>query len=179
MSQSALASYRLFIVPGGDSVKIGKNLSSKATTNVHNAVSQNGLNYLGFCAGGFFGGFSKYNGLNLTSGVWYSFFADYYKGIHKEAVSISFPSQKNLDIYWQNGPDLSGWGSVVGKYPNGRPALTEGHWGKGFVLLTGVHPEAPASWRYGMKFNTPLDVDLAYAATLVTAALNGTMLPHY
>jgi len=179
MSQTQLAAYRLFIVPGGDSVKIGNNLSSRATTNVHNAVAQNGLNYLGFCAGGFFGGFSKYNGLNLTSGVWFSLYADYYKGIHKEAVTITFPGGKKLDIYWQNGPDLSGWGSVVGKYPNGRAALTEGHWGKGFVLLSGVHPEAPANWRYGMKFNTPLDVDLAYAATLVTAAFNGTALPHY
>jgi hypothetical protein len=179
MSQSQLAAYKLFIVPGGDSVKIGNNLTSKATTNVHNAVAQNGLNYLGFCAGGFFGGFSKYNGLNLTSGVWFSLYADYYKGIHKEAVTISFPSGKKLDIYWQNGPDLSGWGSVVGKYPNGRAALTEGHWGNGFVLLSGVHPEAPAAWRYGMQFNTPLDVDLAYAATLVTAAFNGTTLPHY
>jgi hypothetical protein len=179
MSQAELAAYRLFIVPGGDSIKIGNNVSSKATTNVRNAVAQNGLNYLGFCAGGFFGGFSKYNGLNLTSGVWFSLYADYYKGIHKEAVTISFPSGKKLDIYWQNGPDLSGWGSVVGKYPNGRAALTEGHWGKGFVLLSGVHPEAPANWRYGMQFNTPLDVDLAYAATLVTSALNGTTLPHY
>ena len=179
MTQSQLASYRLFIIPGGDSVKIGNNLSSKATMNVRNAVAQNGLNYLGFCAGGFFGGFSKYNGLNLTSGTWFSLYADYYKGIHKESVLISFPSGKKLDIYWQNGPDLSGWGSVVGKYPNGRAALTEGHWGNGFVLLSGVHPEAPSSWRYGMSFSTTLDVDLAYAATLVTAAFNGTMLPHY
>jgi len=179
MSQAELAAYKLFIVPGGDSIKIGNNLTSKASMNVRNAVAQNGLNYLGFCAGGFFGGFSKYNGLNLTSGVWFSLYADYYKGIHKEAVTISFPSGKKLDIYWQNGPDLSGWGSVVGKYPNGRAALTEGHWGNGFVLLSGVHPEAPANWRYGMQFNTPLDVDLAYAATLVTSALNGTMLPHY
>jgi VCBS repeat protein/biotin protein ligase-like protein len=179
MSQSQLAAYKLFIVPGGDSIKIGNNLTSKATMNVRNAVAQNGLNYLGLCAGGFFGGFSKYNGLNLTSGVWFSLYADYYKGIHKEAVTISFPSGKKLDVYWQNGPDLSGWGSVVGKYPNGRAALTEGHWGNGFVLLSGIHPEAPAVWRYGMNFNTPLDVDLAYAATLVTAAFNGTMLPHY
>jgi len=47
MSQAQLAAYKLFIVPGGDSVKIGNNLSSRATTNVHNAVAQNGLNYLG------------------------------------------------------------------------------------------------------------------------------------
>lgn len=179
MSQAQLAQYKLFIVPGGNSITIGQNVSSKATMNVRNAVAVNGLNYLGICAGGFFGGYSKYNAVNLTSGLWFSLYADYYKGIHKEAVAILFLNEKNLDIYWQDGPDLSGWGSIVGKYPNGKPALTEGHWGKGFVLLSGVHPEAPASWRSGMPFKTPLDVDLAYAATLVTSALHGTMLPHY
>jgi hypothetical protein len=84
-----------------------------------------------------------------------------------------------LDIYWQDGPQLSGWGQIVGKYPNGTPALTEGSWGKGFVILSGVHPEAPASWRSGMHFNAPVDVDLAYAGTLVKAAMNHSMLPHF
>jgi hypothetical protein len=106
-------------------------------------------------------------------------YADYFKGIHKEAVAISFPGGTKLDIYWQNGPELSGWGQIIGKYPNGDTALTEGYWGKGFVLLSGVHPEAPAGWRSGMHFFTPLDVDLAYAGTLVTAALNRTTLPHF
>ena len=180
MTQTKLASYKLFIVPGGNSITIGNNLTSKATTTVRNAVSQNGLNYLGMCAGGFFGGFSSYHKvLNLTSGVWFKFFADYYNGKHKEAVTISFPARSKLDIYWQDGPQLSGWGKVVGKYPNGTPAITEGFVGKGFVILSGVHPEAPASWRTGMHFNTPVDVDLAYAATLVRSAMNRTMLPHF
>jgi hypothetical protein len=178
MSQSQLLAYKLFIVPGGNSITIGNNLSSKATTTVRGAVSQ-GLNYLGICAGGFFGGYSKYNGLDLTSGKWFSLYADYFKGIHKEAVAISFPGGTKLDIYWQDGPQLSGWGQIIGKYPNGTPALTEGYWGKGFVILSGVHPEAPAGWRSGMYFFTPLDVDLAYAATLVTSALNRVTLPHF
>ena len=178
MSQTQLLAYKLFIVPGGNSITIGNNLSSKATSTVRYAVSQ-GLNYLGICAGGFFGGYSKYNGVDLTSGVWFSLYADYYKGIHKEAVAISFPGGTKLDIYWQDGPQLSGWGQVIGKYPNGNPALTEGYWGKGFVILSGVHPEAPAGWRTGMSFFTPLDVDLAFAGTLVTSALNRVTLPHF
>jgi hypothetical protein len=178
MSQSQLAAYKLFIVPGGNSITIGHNLSSKATATVHNAVAQ-GLNYLGFCAGTFFGGYSNYNGLNLTSGVWFGFYADHFKGINKEAVAISFPGGTKLDIYWQDGPQASGWGQVVGKYPNGTAAIAEGYWGKGFVLLSCVHPEAPAGWRAGMNFFTPLDVDLAYAGTLVNAALNRTTLPHF
>jgi hypothetical protein len=57
--------------------------------------------------------------------------------------------------------------------------MSENFYGKGFVLLSAVHPEAPASWRYGMSFYTSLDDDLAFARTLVTSALNRTMLPHY
>jgi glutamine amidotransferase-like uncharacterized protein len=178
MTQSQLTAYKLFIVPGGNSITIGDNLTSKATSTVRGAV-ENGLNYLGMCAGGFFGGYSKYNGVDLTSGVWFDFFADYYKGIHKEAVKISFPSQAALDIYWQNGPELGNWGKIVGKYPNGQSAIVEGYWGSGFVILSGVHPEAPASWRTGMNFTTTLAVDLAYAKTLVMSALKRTMLPHY
>ena len=35
---------------------------------MRDAVAQNGLNYLGFCAGAFFGGFSAYyNVVDLTS----------------------------------------------------------------------------------------------------------------
>ena len=180
ITQAKLATYRLFIVPGGNSITIGRYLTSKATTTVRSAISQNGVNYLGLCAGGFFGGYSSYyKVLNLTSGVWFKFFADYYKGIHKESVMISFPSRSKLDIYWENGPALTGWGKVVGRYPNGTAAITEGYWGKGFVILSGIHPEAPQSWRSGMSFSTPVDVDLAYAATLVRSALNRTMLPHF
>jgi hypothetical protein len=46
------------------------------------------------------------------------------------------------------------------------------------VIFSGVHPEAPASWRRGMIFKTPAIVDNAFAATLVRAAMHRTSLPH-
>jgi len=179
MTQSQLLAYKLFVMPGGNAITIGRNLTRNATANIRSAVSQ-GLNYLGFCAGGFFAGSDAYfNYTNLTGGPWFNVYSNSGRGTGKEAILISFPNGTKLDIYWQDGPDLSGWGSVVGKYPTGRAAITEGYSGKGFVLLCGVHPEAPASWRYGMTFSTPVDVDLAYAQTLVKSAFNRTMLPHY
>jgi hypothetical protein len=178
-TETELKAYKLFIVPGGNSITIGENLSSNATTAVRNAVTKDGMHYLGICAGAFFGGYSIHNGLDLTSGVWFDFYEDELDGIHKEAVEITAPNKTQLDIYWQDGPQLSGWGSVVSKYPDGTSAIVEGKSGNGWVILSGVHPEAPASWRTGMKFNTPLATDLAYAGTLVVAALNGTSLPHY
>ncbi len=123
--------------------------------------------------------YSIYNGLNLTSGVWFNFYADYNKGIHKEAVSISSKGATSLDQYWQDGPQFTGWGYIVGKYPDGTPAIVEGSSGKGWVMLAGVHPEAPASWRTGMTFKTSVATDNAYAGTLILAALNGTSLTHY
>lgn len=179
ISGSQLAAYKLLIVPGGNSITIGNNLSQNATTKIHNAVVNNGLHYLGICAGAFFGGYSIHNGLNLTSGTWFNFYADEFKGIHKEAVLLSFPSGTSMDMYWQDGPQLSGWGNIISRYPDGTPSMVEGTSGNGWVILSGVHPEAPASWRTGMKFTTSVAADVAYAGTLVTAALNGTSLPHY
>ncbi len=177
MTVSQLTAHKLFLMPGGNAVTIGQYLTKSATSSVRQAIS-NGMHYLGFCAGGFFAGDSIYNRLQMT-GVIYKWFSAYYQGINKEAVNITLPGGTKYDVYWQDGPQLSGWGNIVAKYPDGTAAIAEGKYGSGFALLCGVHPEAPASWRYGMNFTTPLSVDLAYAGTLVKAALSGTYLPHY
>jgi len=167
-------------MPGGNAITISKSLTHTATTNLHNAIVNGGLHYLGICAGGFFAGSSGlYNYLRLTQNVWFNYYADEFKGIHKEAVEVAAPNRTKLDQYWENGPQFSGWGQIVGKYPDGTPAIVEGKSGYGWIILCAVHPEAPASWRTGMNFATSVAVDNAYAKTLVTAALNGTSLPHF
>jgi len=171
MDESRLRAHRLLIVPGGSFVDIGNGLTPAATASVRSAV-RNGLSYLGICAGAFFAGDSPYNGLNLTSGVRFGFYAAEARGIRKAAVPIARPSAPTLDQYWEDGPQLAGWGATVATYPDGTPAIVEGTFGRGWVVLTGVHAEAPASWRRGLAFDTPASVDNAYAATLVRAALD-------
>ena len=178
MSESQMCKYRLLIVPGGNFEHIGNSLTSSTAANIRNAI-QHGLNYLGICAGAFFAGNSPYNGLNLTSGTRFGFYAAEARGIRREAVAVTTAGGQTLDQYWEDGPQLTGWGAVAGKYPDGTPAIVEGTFGNGWVILTGVHPEAPASWRHGMDFKTPADIDNAYAATLVRAALNRGSLLHY
>jgi glutamine amidotransferase-like uncharacterized protein len=180
MDQSKIRHYRLLIVPGGDFVEIGNSLTPDATGHIRKAV-QDGVNYLGICGGGFFAGKYNppYNGLNLTSGVRFGFYAAESRGIRKAAVAIGFAGAPTLDQYWEDGPEFTGWGAVIGKYPDGTPAIVEGTFGSGWVILSGVHPEAPATWRHGMTFNTPASVDNAYAGTLIRAALNRTALSHW
>jgi glutamine amidotransferase-like uncharacterized protein len=178
LNEAQLRQYRLLIVPGGNFEKIGNNLTQNTTANIRGAV-RSGLNYLGICAGAFFAGNSPYNGLNLTSGVRFPFYAAESKGIHKTALPINVAGSPTLDQYWEDGPQLTGWGDVVGKYPDGTPAIAEGTFGQGWVLLSGIHPEAPEGWRRGMTFRTPASEDTAYAATLIHAALDRASLLHY
>ncbi len=178
MSESQLAAYRLIIIPGGNFIEMGDGLASSTVMNIHNAV-QGGLNYLGICAGGLLAGDASYNSLNLTSGVRFDFYAAVNRGIHKAAVAIEGVGTPPLEQYWEDGPQFTGWGEVVGKYPDGTPAIVEGTSGKGWVILCGVHPEAPANWRRGMTFTTPASDDNAYAGELINAALNRMSLPHF
>lgn len=179
MSEPQLGGYKLVIIPGGNSITIGQNLTAGAASAIRGAVQDYGVHYLGICAGAFFGGYSIYNGVDLTTGVSFDFYADEFKGIRLEPVEISLPSNPPLDVYWQDGPQLSGWGEVVAKFPDGTPAIVEGQSGKGFVIFTGVHLEAPENWRGSMSFTTPVSVDLAYAEAVIKASLDGTPLPHF
>lgn len=178
MSESRLRAHRLMIVPGGDFVHIGNSLRPATARKVHDAV-QGGLNYLGICAGGLLAGNARDNGFDLTEGVRFGFYSAVNRGEHKAAVVIAGPGAPAIEHYWEDGPQYAGWGAVVGRYPDGTPAIVEGRSGKGWVILVGTHPEAPESWRRGMAFTTPAAAANAYAATLVEAALNGTSLPHY
>ena len=45
--------------------------------------------------------------------------------------------------YWEDGLQFTGWGHVLATYPDGTPAIVEGTYGAGRVILTGPHPEAP------------------------------------
>ena len=161
LTESEIRRYGLLIIPGGNFEAIGKSLTSAATANVRSAV-QSGLDYLGICAGARFG-----------------FYAAEARGIRKSTVAITDAGGQTLDQYWEDGPQLNGWGAVVARYPDGTPAVVEGMYGSGWVILSGVHPEAPADWRRGMDFRTPADTDNAYAAALIRAALNRESLPHF
>jgi glutamine amidotransferase-like uncharacterized protein len=116
--------------------------------------------------------------LDLTS-VKFGFYAAEAGGIRKAALPIATAGGPTLDQYWEDGPQFSGWGAAIARYPDGSPAAVEGRFGKGRIILTGVHAEAPESWRGGLRFRTTARADHAYAAQLVRAARTGQALPHW
>lgn len=171
LSVPELHAYRLLIVPGGNFEEIGNGLTAETTARVRAAVGE-GLNYLGICAGAFFAGASPYNGLNLTSGVRFPFYRLENQGIRKARVLIKTSDGSPLEIYWEDGPQLTGWGKVIARYPDGTPAVAQGAFVKGWVVLAGVHAEAQEAWRAGMGFTTGAERSHAYAVSLIEAALH-------
>jgi glutamine amidotransferase-like uncharacterized protein len=180
MAEPQISGHRLMIVAGGNFVDMGNSLTANASARVRGAVT-GGLNYLGICAGGFLAGHfpAPYNSFNLSSGVKFGFYSAARNGTRKAVVKIATAEGPALDQYWEDGPQFTGWGEVVGKYPDGTPAIVEGSLGQGWVILSGVHPEATASWRRGMAFNTSVNADTEYARKLIFAALNRATVPHY
>jgi glutamine amidotransferase-like uncharacterized protein len=178
MSAARLRTYHLVIIPGGDFTRIGTGVRKETSAKLRDAV-QHGVSYLGICAGAFFAGRSPYNGLNLTNGERFGFYSAEARGVRKAAVPITGVGTATLDQYWEDGPQLTGWGAVVGRYPDGTPAVVQGRSEDGWVILTGIHPEAPESWRRGMGFTTPASVDHAYAVTLIRSGMERRPLPHF
>jgi glutamine amidotransferase-like uncharacterized protein len=178
LDEATLQRHRLLIVPGGNFVDMGQGVSPRTALRIRHAVNH-GLNYLGVCAGAFLAGDSPYNGINLTSGVRFPFYSAEARGIRKAAVAITTADGTRLEHYWEDGPQLSGWGEVVARYPDATPAIAQGAVGRGWLVLTGIHPEATDRWRAGLKFTTPARLDNEYAAKLIVAALNRQPLPHF
>ncbi|MEO6599831.1 MAG: BPL-N domain-containing protein [Polyangiaceae bacterium] len=178
MSEAQLRAYRLFIMPGGNFLTIGESLKPATITHVRDAV-RHGVSYLGTCAGAFLASTSShYRSFGFATGVQFKFYAAEAKGLRKAAVKIAGASTPPIDVYWEDGPELTGWGAVVARYPDRTPAVVEGTVDDGWVVLSGVHAEAPESWRRSLSFDTPRPVALAFARSLVASALNRRPLPH-
>jgi hypothetical protein len=111
--------------------------------------------------------------------VRFGFYGAESRGIRKAIVAVAGVDAAPIEQHREDGPELSGWGTVVGKYLDGTPAIVEGTSGQGWLILVGVHPEAPETWRRGMPFTMPATIANAYAGTLVQAALTRSSLPHY
>ncbi len=177
MPLNVLQTYKMIVWPGGNSIVMGNALTKATTTKVKKAVAEKGVSYIGFCAGAFMAESSTYYNVFNLAGVWF----DFYRQSVTDIVQTYFADGTRRDLVYWDGPHLKGFGKVIAKYPNGLPAMAANKVGKGFVVLTGVHPEAPEDWRWG--FVSPdtdgVTADINYTKTLIQSALTKVMLPTF
>lgn len=175
---AALSRYKLLIIPGGNFIEMRKSITRNTAANIQKAV-HGGLNYLGICAGGFMAGNTGYNSFNIAGSKPFKFYTVINSGIRKMAVTVTNADGSVIQLYWEDGPQFTGWGNVISKYPDGTAATVQGRSGRGNVILTGIHAEAPESWRKEFNFSTPIEKSRKYAVALITAALKGNAMAYF
>lgn len=156
----------LLLIPGGADLSYAKKLNGKGNKYIQNFI-QKGGKYLGICAGSYYGSnyieFDKNGPLEIIGNRELSFFPgktigpilahyDYKSNIGARVANIKINNLgkiKNINLYFNGGgffenaeqyPEVS----VIGYYQqtnNILPAIIHIKYGKGHVILSGVHFE--------------------------------------
>jgi glutamine amidotransferase-like uncharacterized protein len=161
----------LYIQPGGLGYVVADSMAPEMKTAIREFVAS-GKAYVGFCAGGFFAtetfGKVKFRvGLGLLPG--HSLMTLQFGENVEVALAKMIWNGKPRTLYWETGPYFDETTTrdpgveKLATYPDGTVATLRAPFGKGRVIVTGVHPEAPQSWFVGDTKNDPdgLDWDLA------------------
>lgn len=152
----------LFVMPGGADLPYVKKLNGKGNTIIKEYVAKGG-SFLGICAGSYFGSsyveFDKGGPLEVVGHRELSFFegkaigpvlAPYdYKtksGVRAAVIQTVFPDVPEVSLFYSGGGFFENaqhypYTKVVGIYENQLPAIVFINYGKGKVLLSGVHFE--------------------------------------
>ena len=186
MTLDEMASFGVMVVPGGSGGTITSGLTPETRLRVRKAVRERGLGYVGFCAGAWVAvgpeattdKVASY-GMAIAAGAVLDLYLP--GGFEPVAaiVEVFFPDQSHRNLVWWGGPITPEWqNGVIARYETGDPAISQTWAGKGLVLVSGPHPEAPEGWR-ATAGNDPDGLDYDIAIDLIQAALTKTPLPAF
>ena len=149
LTETKFEQFSLVIFAGGNSDRTSQKLKPETKRNLQNAVINRGVNYLGFCSGAWLAvspeprDAGEHYGFQFLTGPWLEHTPYDQQNLHYSVVQASFPDGVTRKLLWFGGPitpDIPG--GVVARYPDGRPAISQIKSGKGFVIISGLHPAA-------------------------------------
>ncbi|MBC7691906.1 MAG: hypothetical protein H7222_09050 [Methylotenera sp.] len=170
MSLDQLISYGTIIVPGGAGGTIANGVSPATRIRLRQAVRDHGVGYVGFCAGAWvavgpeaMADKTAFYGFAIAPGNVLSLFLPGGQSPTAAMVPASFPDGTSRSLVWWGGPSTPEWkNGVIARYDTGEAAISETFSGKGLVVISGPHPEAPQGWRATAgKDSDGLDYDIA------------------
>jgi glutamine amidotransferase-like uncharacterized protein len=165
---------------GGDAPTVTRALSAETHAHLREAVQEHGLDYLGFCAGAWMAvapapepGHDTTYGLGVVSGPLLQL--NYLSKSGKEHAldDAVFPDGSHRKLLWYGGPitpDIPN--GVVARYSDGTPAITQIRSGKGFVIISGLHPAATQPILDYLKLYEREAIDPDFAWQLLDAVIH-------
>lgn len=186
MTLDEIAQYGTIIWPGGYGNIQTNSIDSATRAKLRQAVQERGVSWVGFCAGAFVAvspapplgqdpvyGFSIVNAPQMK----YYYLEDEFVKQGRESQDWSmtletFADGSKRDLLWYGGPVTpSAPNTVVAKYPNGDAAISQVWSGNGLVILSAVHPAAPASVASSFGLNDSDGTDYELAWKIIAAAI--------
>ncbi|MCM2322835.1 MAG: hypothetical protein NDJ90_06200 [Oligoflexia bacterium] len=186
MTLDELASFGLIIVPGGSGGTIAGNLTTDTRLRLRQVVREHGVGYVGFCAGAWVAvgpeaetaRVASY-GFAIAKGSVLDLFLPGGSAPTAAMVDVSFADGSNRSLVWWGGPSTPEWqDGVVARYDTGEPAISQAWAGKGLVVISGPHPEAPQGWR-ATAGNDGDGLDYDIAIGMIQSALTKTPMKHF
>jgi glutamine amidotransferase-like uncharacterized protein len=189
MSLEEIASFGVIVVPGGKGGTITSYLNSSTRLNLRRAVQEFGVGYVGFCAGAWIAVGPEADtpevasyGLAVAEGVVLStYWPDGNTSLTADIVPVTLQDGTVRNLVWWGGPSTPEWklasgqSGVLGRYKTGQPAISQTVSGRGVVVISGPHPEAPQSW-WATAGTDPDGLDWDLAERMIDGALSGTLL---
>jgi glutamine amidotransferase-like uncharacterized protein len=168
----------VWVQPGGDALELAAKISPHQMDLIRRFVADGGA-YVGFCAGAFYSDRKVDNadtidGLGLIPGTT----VDYRPDAPPALLKLNWRGEIRR-VYFEGGATFRFAStdpvSVIARYDDGLPATISVNYGRGTVVVTGAHPEAPEQWKklYELKDPDGPDLDLAqdmFAVALQTGA---------
>ena len=189
MSIDDLKNFGVLIWPGGYAGQMSGSLYPKTRENIRDAVLNEGLNFVGFCAGAFMAISPEASpqeegpewGLALISAPILPYYHLEDEGTEYSMVDVNFPDKTTRSLVWWGGPYLPDFkNGTIAKYADTQqPAIIQTSAGKGFVVIAGPHPEAPEEWRTKLGLQDPDGIDQEIAWQMIDAAVTQIPLPAY
>ncbi|MEZ0393044.1 MAG: BPL-N domain-containing protein [Pseudobdellovibrionaceae bacterium] len=150
MSQEDYSNYDAILFAGGDAPTVRAALDKETRIQIREAVQKMGLSYLGFCAGAWLAvapkpepGEDVAYGLGVVEGPLLepNFLTGEGKLFALDRALFADGTERNL--LWYGGPvTYQNPGTVVVKYSDGTPAISQVESGQGLVIMSGLHPAA-------------------------------------
>lgn len=187
MTESQLAQFGTLLFPGGDGSTEANSLTAATHELLRTVVQQDGVGYVGFCAGAFIAvaptpaaGQDVTYGLGIENGALLGYYYLENQGTDIAMTLESFPDGSTKDLLYYGGPVFPNTaGTVVAKYPDGNSAISEMFSGNGYVVLSAVHPTATLTTLsdLGVTSTDGIHQDLAWK--LIYAAMHQQPLPTF
>lgn len=181
MTLDELANYGVILWPGGYATEMSDSLRAITRENIRKAVSERGVGFAGYCAGAFIavsppakqGQDGPDWGFALIQGETLPYYHLEDEGVDDAIVKVGLAGGSQRDLIWWGGPYFPEYQhGVIARYADdNKPAIIEQWSGKGLVVLSGPHPEAPDNWRQKLNLTDKDGLDHELAWDMIQAAL--------